>query len=132
MLDELLKTPSPTPEPIVANTANVGNSEQVIRELVGVLKQCEEGGSFCVFLSRLYKEGKEDKLKHHMFTLNFKNGDLPIALTEYQNLAEDHLQKVQLENAPLGAVKAPVEENAKIDDRAPQQAKEEFKVEDTK
>jgi hypothetical protein len=108
--------------------------KKILSEVYSVLKECEDSEGFCLFISRLYKEDWDDKLRHHMFTVNFKDGDLPIAFREYKNLAEEHLRKNQLKNAQEKfpeAKSAPIEVVEPVEVKVVQNKPvEEFKVEE--
>lgn len=128
MIKELLKK--------FVSEDNKDDSSDVIKELYSVIKEAEKAKGFCLFMSRLYDDGKEERLQHHMFSVHFKDADLAISLEEYEKLAQNHLQQRQLDRlkdkipgvqpAPVDKKEEPVEAEFE-----PVEKKDEFKVEDS-
>lgn len=109
MLEDLLKSKE---FKTIEGEAVKGQDQTVLDDLVSKLETARKSKGFLVCLSYLYEEKGDERLRHRMFKVRFKDGDMPIAIKEYVALAEKELQRLQLANAPVGAVPAPVEENA--------------------
>ena len=88
--------------------------QTVLDNIVKDLEIARKSPGFMLCLSYLYNEKGEERLRHNLHTVRFKDGDISIAMKEYIKLAEGEMQRRQLQKAPEGAVPAPVEENAPL------------------
>jgi hypothetical protein len=70
----------------------ITKKQTIINKLLATLETAKNSDGFICFISYLYKEDGEDRLRHNIFKGNFKDEDLLITLDEYQKSVKNSIQ----------------------------------------
>jgi hypothetical protein len=91
---------------------------KIIEEIRENLKDCEKSEGFCIFTSKLFKDGEEEKVQHKFAAIRFGADNLLPAVEQYEKLVNAHLDKINdeerlksVQGKLPGAVSAPIVKN---------------------